>query len=88
MKFLTRLIVNLDAFRESDKPYSNLHAQVYLHQPYSSLHAQVYLHNNGSVTDVILELSCPALKDDAGLLPVFIAQMPAQDSQPGPTCAS
>lgn len=74
MKLLTRLMVNIDASRASDKPYS-------------SLHAQVYLHNNGSVTDVVFELSCPALNDDAGLQPVFLAQMPAQDSQPGPTCA-
>ena len=49
----------------------------------SGLHAQVYLHNNGSTNDVAFELSCPALEDPAGLLPVFIAQMPAQSLQPG-----
>ena len=49
----------------------------------SSWHAQVYLDNNGSATDIIFELSCPALEDTAGLLPVFVAQMLTQSSQPG-----
>ena len=44
---------------------------------------QVYLHSNGSVSDFVFELSCPAAGDAAGLLPVFVAQMPAQESQPG-----
>ena len=49
----------------------------------SGLHAQVYLHNNGSTNDAAFELSCPALKEPAGLLPVFVAQMPTQSLQPG-----
>lgn len=44
---------------------------------------QVYLHSNESVSEVVFELSCPAAEEDAGLLPVFVAQMPAQESQPG-----
>ncbi|KAL3145145.1 hypothetical protein ABBQ38_001747 [Trebouxia sp. C0009 RCD-2024] len=43
----------------------------------------VYLHSNESVSEVVFELSCPAAEEDAGLLPVFVAQMPAQESQPG-----
>ena len=35
------------------------------------------------MSDVVFELSCPALKDTAGLRPVFVAQMPTQSLQPG-----
>ena len=53
-----------------------------------NLHTQVYLHNNGSVNDTVFELSCPASGDTAGLLPVFLAQMPMQSSQPGQSHAA
>ena len=47
------------------------------------LHVQVHLHDNGSVSGVVFELSCPVLEDHAGMLPVFMAQLPPQNSQPG-----
>lgn len=46
-------------------------------------YTQVYLHDNGTVSNVVSELSCPAAEEDAGLLPAFVAQMPAQETQPG-----
>ena len=44
---------------------------------------QEYLDENGSVVESVFEISCPALEEQAGLLPAFLALLPSQNAEPG-----
>lgn len=44
---------------------------------------QIYLANDGSVSQTLYEVSCPAAENTAGMQPVFLAQLSAANPQTG-----
>ncbi len=58
-------------------------AQHLWHHHDTSPYAQEYMQDNGTVLRSAYEVSCPALEEEPGLLPAFLAQMPGDNAEPG-----